>query len=319
MKLHWDKQGGQPTWLWGSDDGFDSYVWNPANFSVNYSTSTGALRYQGNISAEANGQAEPSGTLTLRGVYNNGYPTTYGNLITLGGGGGGELLIGWSGSTGAHADNYIRSRRDVANTWSPWAKILTDANFGSLLADVATSGSYHDLSNKPYIPNPLIIAQSLNQNLQNIVETIVGTIDMHQWGGSNYEGGTIPGAGGGWATSYYNWGYADQQGGSVTISMDLAQFLGLSPYQSDLNWKGNYDLNIHSAITSIYDGRNSFYGLEEVTWSVQVAQHTSNKYDPYYGRFNVTVATSGDHYYHGTSVEASWIGIGSRTHNVYTP
>ncbi|MGK3451423.1 hypothetical protein ACSLNK_28330, partial [Escherichia coli] len=39
-------------------------------------------------------------------VYNNGYPTTYGNIIHLKGMtavGEGELLIGWSGTSGAHA------------------------------------------------------------------------------------------------------------------------------------------------------------------------------------------------------------------------
>ncbi|PIR08006.1 hypothetical protein COV53_05240, partial [Candidatus Gottesmanbacteria bacterium CG11_big_fil_rev_8_21_14_0_20_37_11] len=41
MKLHWSGQGGQPTWLWGSNNGTDAYVWNPSNFSVNYANSAG--------------------------------------------------------------------------------------------------------------------------------------------------------------------------------------------------------------------------------------------------------------------------------------
>ena len=90
----------------------------------------------GTISAESNGYAEPSNRLTLRSVYNNGYPTQYGNVITLGGGGGGELLIGWSGSTGAHAENYVRSRRDTGNTWSPWARLVTDQNIASLASNL---------------------------------------------------------------------------------------------------------------------------------------------------------------------------------------
>ena len=62
-------------------------------------------------------------------VYNNGYPTTYGNLLHLGGSaalGEGELLIGWSGTSGAHAPVYIRSRRDTADApWSDWAQVYT--------------------------------------------------------------------------------------------------------------------------------------------------------------------------------------------------
>ena len=62
-------------------------------------------------------------------VYNNGYPTAYGNLLHLGGSGAvgeGELLIGWSGTSGAHAPVYIRSRRDTADApWSDWAQVYT--------------------------------------------------------------------------------------------------------------------------------------------------------------------------------------------------
>ena len=36
---HWKGQGGQPTWLWGGEDGTNMYVYNPSNFSVNYANS----------------------------------------------------------------------------------------------------------------------------------------------------------------------------------------------------------------------------------------------------------------------------------------
>ena len=37
----WSGQGGQPGWLWGGNDGVNMYVYNPANFSVNYANSAG--------------------------------------------------------------------------------------------------------------------------------------------------------------------------------------------------------------------------------------------------------------------------------------
>lgn len=40
-------QPGQPTWLWGTNDGGTYAVWNPANFSVNYANNSGALSGQG--------------------------------------------------------------------------------------------------------------------------------------------------------------------------------------------------------------------------------------------------------------------------------
>ena len=65
-------------------------------------------------------------------VYNNGYPTAYGNIIHLKGMtavGEGELLIGWSGTSGAHAPAFIRSRRDTTDAnWSPWAQLYTSAH-----------------------------------------------------------------------------------------------------------------------------------------------------------------------------------------------
>lgn len=34
MRFHWSGKDGQPTWLWGSNDGEHIHVWNPANFRV---------------------------------------------------------------------------------------------------------------------------------------------------------------------------------------------------------------------------------------------------------------------------------------------
>lgn len=36
--FHWVGEGGQPTWLWGSNDGTNAYVYNPSNFRVAYAT-----------------------------------------------------------------------------------------------------------------------------------------------------------------------------------------------------------------------------------------------------------------------------------------
>ena len=41
MRMHWNGQSGQPTWLWGGNDASNMYVWNPSNFSVNYANSAG--------------------------------------------------------------------------------------------------------------------------------------------------------------------------------------------------------------------------------------------------------------------------------------
>ncbi|HHU8375031.1 TPA: tail fiber protein [Escherichia coli] len=67
--------------------------------------------------------------LQMYEAYNNSYPTTYGNVLHMKGAsaaGEGELLIGWSGTSGAHAPVFIRSRRDLTDAaWSAWAQVYT--------------------------------------------------------------------------------------------------------------------------------------------------------------------------------------------------
>lgn len=67
--------------------------------------------------------------LIMGEVYNNGYPTQYGNILCLTGTGDGEILIGWSGTNGAPAPAYIRSHLDTAEAeWSEWAMLYTTLN-----------------------------------------------------------------------------------------------------------------------------------------------------------------------------------------------
>src|SRR5450830_514720 len=111
-------------------------------WGINITGNAATLQYQGNTTANTSGILTPG--LQLQGVYNNGYPTAYGNVMTMMGGGAGQLLIGWSGTTGANADNYIRSLRDAAvgtNGWSPWAKIITDQNIATYAPSLTGAGA----------------------------------------------------------------------------------------------------------------------------------------------------------------------------------
>lgn len=57
MTFNWSGKDGQPTWLWGGEDGTNMYVYNPGNFSVNW----------------AQGAAN--------GVYANGFKSSRGGYI----------------------------------------------------------------------------------------------------------------------------------------------------------------------------------------------------------------------------------------------
>ncbi|EES1601951.1 tail fiber protein [Escherichia coli] len=78
------------------------------------------------------GSTQGTAGIQMYEAYNNSYPTTYGNVLHMKGAsaaGEGELLIGWSGTDGAHAPVYVRSRRDTSTAnWSGWAQVYTTAH-----------------------------------------------------------------------------------------------------------------------------------------------------------------------------------------------
>ena len=48
MYFDWEGQhSGQPSWVWGGNDGVNMRVWNPSNFSVNYANSAGSAPASG--------------------------------------------------------------------------------------------------------------------------------------------------------------------------------------------------------------------------------------------------------------------------------
>lgn len=84
---------------------------------------------KGRVTALANATQGSNTGIQMYEAYSNGYPTAYGNVMHLKGAsasGEGEILIGWSGTSGAHAPAYLRSRRDATDAkWSEWAQIYT--------------------------------------------------------------------------------------------------------------------------------------------------------------------------------------------------
>lgn len=66
MTFNWNGQGGQPTWLWGGENGTDMYVYNPSNFKVAHSVSTAGLDHDVTfkISKVANATTGETGVVT---------------------------------------------------------------------------------------------------------------------------------------------------------------------------------------------------------------------------------------------------------------
>lgn len=92
----------------------------------------------GNKEAIKDGTREPL-NLSLYQVYNNGYPVSYGNLLSIGGAGGGELLAEWSGGDKGIGHLYYRNRRDAGNLWSDWRTVAFTSDINSF-APTKTGG-----------------------------------------------------------------------------------------------------------------------------------------------------------------------------------
>ena len=66
----WSGQGGQPGWLWGGNDGVNMYVYNPANFSVNYANSAGQAQLAAPAVQWVVNTSGPAITVPQGGTYN---------------------------------------------------------------------------------------------------------------------------------------------------------------------------------------------------------------------------------------------------------
>lgn len=96
--------------------------------SANSATSATSIASRGNVTAETGVSGRPAvAGLSMSQVYNNGYPTPYGNVISLRGTGDGQVLVGWSGTDGNYAPVYVRSKRGNTSTavWADWQQFYT--------------------------------------------------------------------------------------------------------------------------------------------------------------------------------------------------
>ncbi|EHW9869468.1 tail fiber protein, partial [Escherichia coli] len=104
---------------------------NGVKFDGSGDININTLVSRGQVTA-LSGSTQGTAGIQMYEAYNNSYPTTYGNVLHMKGArvaGEGELLIGWSGTSGAHAPAFIRSRRDMTDAnWSPWAQLYTSAH-----------------------------------------------------------------------------------------------------------------------------------------------------------------------------------------------
>ncbi len=104
---------------------------NGVKFDGSGDININTLVSRGRVTA-LSGSTQGTAGIQMYEAYNNGYPTMYGNVLHMKGAsasGEGEMLVGWSGTDGAHAPVYVRSRRDTSTAnWSGWAQVYTTAH-----------------------------------------------------------------------------------------------------------------------------------------------------------------------------------------------
>ncbi|EFJ2879820.1 tail fiber protein [Salmonella enterica] len=175
---------------------------NGVRFDGSADININTLVSRGRVTALASNAQGTSG-IQLYEAYNNGYPSPYGNVLHLKGAtaaGEGELFIGWSGTSGAHAPVHIRSRRDTDSAnWSEWAQVYTSKDS---VPGVNTKGN-QDTSGNAATATKLQTACTINGvsfdgsknieltaedlNLEQTVELAAGALQKNQ------NGADIPG------------------------------------------------------------------------------------------------------------------------------
>ncbi|WP_431606009.1 phage tail protein [Escherichia coli] len=176
---------------------------NGVRFDGSTNISIPTITSRGRVTALTGTTQGAATGLQMYEAYNNGYPSPYGNVLHLKGAtaaGEGELFIGWSGTSGAHAPVHIRSRRDTDSAnWSEWAQVYTSKDS---IPGVNAKGN-QDTSGNAATATKLQIARTINGvsfdgsknieltaedlNLEQTVKLAAGALQKNQ------NGADIPG------------------------------------------------------------------------------------------------------------------------------
>lgn len=154
MTFNWSGQGGQPAWLWGSNDGISHFVYNPSNFSVNYATTAGTassattatsagtitgitsasiFRYE-TFTADANTLAANRSAFT----HSLNAPYT-GPMQHFEAGGYGLQFNAQYNNNGLNM--AYRTRNGDTSSWNSWHTLLNSSNYNSYAPQLNGTGA----------------------------------------------------------------------------------------------------------------------------------------------------------------------------------
>ena len=153
---NWSGQGGQPAWLWGSNDGTNMYVWNPSAFSVNYANSAGSVPWSG-VSGK------PSNIMPYDTWFGSTYYASNGNVY-----------LSWVG-------DWLSNRLNQAVTTNsaPQFSRIYDDNSGYYIDSNVTSRM-----NSILLDGPLSFTSGANVDSNGSLHTVQGAV--FQYNGDVY-------------------------------------------------------------------------------------------------------------------------------------
>ena len=168
MTFNYNGLGGQPTWLWGTNDGITTNVYNPSNFSVSYAANAGYATNAGNASTLtgftiAGRVSTDWNNVTYRttGFYSasdqpTNAPYPYASLISAANSDVGLQVAGGYNSDALYFRGWYSS-----GTYTAWRSVIHNGNIGS------QSVNYANTANLAYTANVASNATSISSAVGN--------------------------------------------------------------------------------------------------------------------------------------------------------
>ena len=159
MTFNWAGKTGQPSWLWGGENGEDMYVYNPSDFSVNYAASAGnAAKVNGHtVNSDVPSGAKFTDTNTWRPLGTGGDDACAGNDSRLSNARPASDVYAWAKASAkptynkaevglGNVDNTADSVKSV--NYATSAGNAAKVNGHSVNADVPSNAKFTDTDTK---------------------------------------------------------------------------------------------------------------------------------------------------------------------------
>lgn len=277
LNFYWSGQSGQPTWLWGGNDGVNMYVYNPSNFSVNYANSAGSASssttaaylptlYAGGV--QSNPQTYFGQSVGLR-VAMTGVPFAWCDTLWINGYSGGDVL--WMCA--------LHTARDTTPRMWISAQTSNGSSYGTTYQVVTEYNSPYALNMNQYVrtsDSPTFVGLSTtgntnlgdgNGDVTHINDTLhlgaTDSGDAHFYFGEGSTGSIQYGSYWYWDSSYGFYWYGRNAGSNSLVMQFETNNLGYVNWYKPFNMQNN-DINYLSQLhfndnVRFYDDGNNNY------------------------------------------------------------